>query len=143
MKTIKQIADELGVNKDKVKYRVRKLPASMVSVEEGITQISEDGERLLQGYFAGRDFEKTEKVSGEMSLRYVETLERELETKNRQIESQASQISNLSTALVATQQMAAAAQALHAATVTQTITANEKAPREKGILSRFFGKKQD
>ena len=47
MKTIKQIADELGLEKDKVKYQVKKLPTEHVKKQGNVTYITPDGERLL------------------------------------------------------------------------------------------------
>ena len=31
LKTIKELADELGVNKDKIKYQLRKLPSELTT----------------------------------------------------------------------------------------------------------------
>lgn len=61
MKTIKQIADELGVSKDKVKYRVKKLPSNWVKIENGITYITPEGERnihIMLGKKIGKNLEK-------------------------------------------------------------------------------------
>lgn len=46
-KTIKQIADELGVSKDRVKYLVKKLPSEWVEKRGNITYIKDDGERYI------------------------------------------------------------------------------------------------
>lgn len=46
-KTIKQIADELGVSKDRVKYLVKKLPSEWVGKRGNITYINDEGERYI------------------------------------------------------------------------------------------------
>lgn len=145
MKTIKQIADELGVSKDKVKYRVRKLPPSTVNKTGEITLVTDEGIRLLQSFFEGKENAHSEESPGKITPRYIEMLEREIEAKNNQLEAQATQISVLADALVTAQQTAAAAQALHAATVQQHLTDNEQKPeaadKPPGIFARFFGKR--
>lgn len=55
----------------------------------------------------------------------IDTLQGQLEVKDRQIEQQAQTITRLSDALVAAQQTAAAAQALHAGTLQQQILSGE------------------
>ena len=42
-KTLKQIADELGISKDKVKYQARKLPTSCTLKDGGVTYLTEQG----------------------------------------------------------------------------------------------------
>jgi len=143
MKTIKQIADELGINKDKVKYRVGKLPVSVVKKTGEITYVTDEGTAILKDLLLGKTGEKVGNLPGEFTRQYVETLERELEIKNKQIDNQATQISDLTSALVAAQQTASAAQALHAATVKQNLMDNEAKPQEKGFFARIFGKKGD
>ncbi|ADU24434.1 MarR family transcriptional regulator [Ruminococcus albus] len=61
-KTIKQIADELGVSKDRVKYLVKKLPSGWVEKRGNITYINADGERniyMLEGKKWGKSDEIT------------------------------------------------------------------------------------
>ena len=73
--------------------------------------------------------------------------ELELEVKDRQIEQQAQTITRLSDALVAAQQTAAAAQALHAGMMHQQLlssevgfTPQEPVPgRKRSWISRLFG----
>jgi hypothetical protein len=43
MKTIKQVADEAGETKNRVKYLTRKLSTEMVDKTSGITYITDDG----------------------------------------------------------------------------------------------------
>lgn len=53
MKTLKQIADELGVSKDKVKYRVRNLPSNCIVKQGNITYITDAGIPILSGLLLG------------------------------------------------------------------------------------------
>lgn len=49
LKTYKDLADELGVNKDKVKYQARKLPSEYLVKEKGITYITNEGVEVIKG----------------------------------------------------------------------------------------------
>ena len=79
----------------------------------------------------------------------IDTLQGQLEVKDRQIEQQAQTITRLSDALVAAQQTAAAAQALHAGTMHQQLLSGEPGADQQGQepepsqkrswISRFFG----
>lgn len=56
MKTIKQIADEIGVSKQAIFYRIKKPPLSntlrsLTSKENGVLMVSFDGERLIKQAF--------------------------------------------------------------------------------------------
>ena len=42
MKTYKQLADELGVSKDKIKYRARKIPSAQRPIVDGVTYLSDE-----------------------------------------------------------------------------------------------------
>lgn len=136
MKTIKQLADEFGVTKDKVKYRARKLPENYLQIDRGITYVTAEGIEELRRFFGGKSEKNTEEIPGEITREIVEMLRGELAVKNRQID-------ELTAALRAAQQTAAAAQALHAATVTQNIESEAGKPRERGIFWRIFGKKDE
>lgn len=54
-KTIKEIADDIGVEKSKVKYQVSKLPSYMVERTKSPIKISPDGERHLRVIFGASD----------------------------------------------------------------------------------------
>ena len=54
LKTIKELADELNVSKDKVKYQVRKLPSEFTSKENGITYITSAGIEVIKGNIVGK-----------------------------------------------------------------------------------------
>jgi len=133
MKTIKQIADELGISKDKAKYWVGKLPGdTRVKVGE-ITRVTPEGYLKLLDIIPGEEVGETGSSPGNLTRSLVGMLQRELEVKNKQIE-------ELTTALTLAQQTAAHAQALHAGTIKH-LTADEPEQEKKpGFFSRIFGK---
>lgn len=127
MKTIKQIAEEYGIPKHKVKYQVEKLPKNCVEKIGEILHVTPEGAAILKDLFAEKNGEKSGEFSEEILRQMVEMLNRELEIKNKQI-------SELTVALTAAQQTAAAAQALHAGTMKHITT--EETPR--GFFARIF-----
>ena len=129
MKTIRQIADEIGVSKQAVykryKGKLHTVCAPYAHTEQGVLYLSEQAETLIK-----QDFLKDDRSNGaapEQSQEAgvvavlqatIDTLQGQLEVKDRQIE-------KLTEALVAAQQTAAAAQALHAGTIQQQLITSE------------------
>lgn len=163
MKTIRQIADELGVSKQAVykrfKGKLHTVCAPYAHTEQGVLYLEDQGETLIKQDFLQDDRSigaHTERSNGavleqgqQANLMVVlqatiDTLQGQLEVKDRQIE-------QLTSALVAAQQMAAAAQALHAGTMHQQLLSGEAGadrqskskesePGQKwSWFSRFFG----
>lgn len=160
MKTIRQIADEIGVSKQAVykryKGKLHTVCAPYAHTEQGVLYLSEQAETLIK-----QDFLKDDRSNGahtdthtERSIGAVQeqsqeagivavlqatidALQGQLEVKDRQIE-------KLTEALVAAQQTAAAAQALHAGTIQQQLITGEAGtdrsePEEKkGWLEKIF-----
>ena len=162
MKTIRQIADEIGVSKQAVykryKGKLHTVCAPYAHTEQGVLYLSEQAETLIK-----QDFLKDNRSNGahtdtrtERSIGAVleqsqeagvvavlqatiDTLQGQLEVKDRQIE-------KLTEALVAAQQTAAAAQALHAGTIKQQLLSGEASterqsqePEQKrGWFSKLF-----
>ena len=148
MKTIRQIADEIGVSKQAVykryKGKLHTVCAPYAHTEQGVLYLSEQAETLIK-----QDFLKDNRSNGahtdtrtERSIGAVleqsqeagvvavlqatiDTLQGQLEVKDRQIEQQAQTITRLTDALAAAQQTAAAAQALHAGTIQQQLLSGE------------------
>ena len=148
MKTIRQIADEIGVSKQAVykryKGKLHTVCAPYAHTEQGVLYLSEQAETLIK-----QDFLKDDRSNGahtdthtERSIGAVreqsqeagvvavlqatiDTLQGQLEVKDRQIEQQAQTITRLTDALATAQQTAAAAQALHAGTIQQQFLAGE------------------
>ena len=148
MKTIRQIADEIGVSKQAVykryKGKLHTVCTPYTHTEQGVLYLSEQAETLIK-----QDFLKDDRSNGahtdthtERSIGAVpeqsqeagvvavlqatiDTLQGQLEVKDRQIEQQAQTITRLTDALAAAQQTAVAAQALHAGTIQQQLVAGE------------------
>ena len=172
MKTVRQIADELGVSKQAVFKKMKREPLStslrgLTSTVDGRLMVSVDGETIVKSAFLPQapstdhqpvdgavdglvDAPSTE-VDGLISVLQatIDTLQGQLEVKDRQIEQQAQTIARLSDALVAAQQTAASAQALHAGTIQQQLLSGEAGAdqqrtgpepgQKRGWFGRLFG----
>lgn len=137
MKTIRQIADEIGVSKQAVFKKIKREPLStslqgLTATVDGRLMVEVDGEKLIKQAFSEiipstKNEEKTAEVDGVVSVLQatIDTLQGQLEVKDRQIEQQAQTITRLTDALAAAQQTAVAAQALHAGTIQQQLVAGE------------------
>ena len=155
MKTIRQIADEIGVSKQAVFKKIKREPLStslqgLTATVDGRLMVEVDGEKHIKKAFSEiapsttdnqltgavdglvdapstKNAEKTAEVDGVISVLQatIDTLQGQLEVKDRQIEQQAQTITRLTDALAAAQQTAAAAQALHAGTIQQQLITGE------------------
>jgi DNA-binding transcriptional regulator LsrR (DeoR family) len=112
MKTIKQLADELGVSKDKVKYQVGKLPGNYMVKIGNITHLTDDGSALLRDLLVGKSAGNTQEKGGEITRQLVEMLQHELNSKNTLITEQQQTIVGLLARLEDAQRSGMAAQAL-------------------------------
>jgi len=130
MKTIKQIADEIGASKQAVQKRVAREPLCTslypyLHTKDGTKYIDEAGEKIIK-----KAFNKT--VSASMSIdesidasidksdgknELYKILKTELESKNAQIAEQQRTINKLMDRLADAQQSGQAAQILHAGTI--------------------------
>ena len=134
MKTIRQIADEIGVSKTAVSKQIANLGLRSGLRKNGNQfAIDEHQEALIKQAF----FEKTQtEIENQSQTKTqtenrevgdlvcvlqatIDTLQGQLEVKDRQLEQQVQAITRLTDALAAAQQTAAAAQALHAGTLQQ------------------------
>jgi predicted ArsR family transcriptional regulator len=112
-KTIKQIAEEIGVSKTAVRKKMTDEIKNQFSKTIGNTvYISEQGETLIKSAFLKTNENQVSDNQLETVCTLVSMLQKELDIKNKQIEMQAATIESLTTAL-------AAAQALHAGTIQQ------------------------
>ena len=140
MKTIRQIADEIGVSKTAVNKQIANLDLRSGLRKNGNQfAIDEHQEALIKEAFSEKsqtEIEnqtqtKTQTENHEVSdlvcvlQATIDTLQGQLEVKDRQIEQQAQTITRLTDALAAAQQTAVAAQALHAGTIQQQLVAGE------------------
>lgn len=157
MKTIRQIADELGVSKQTVykrfKGKLHMACAPYAHTEHGILYIDEQGEALIKQDFLQDDHPIRAVEHGQQAdlmailKATIDTLQEQLEMKDQQIEQQAQTITRLTDALVAAHQTAEAVQALHAETMHQQLLSGEagqhgqeqKSGQKWGWISRFFG----
>lgn len=157
MKTIKHIAEELGVSKQAVYKRIKKEPLStklstMLSTVDGRLTVSVDGENMIKQAFEQISVNQNRQpvdgattmvdslVDGASTMvdsNIIELLKANIEILNSQLETKDKQIQDLSQALVAAQQTAAAAQALHAGTIHHLCTDEKKS----SIWSKIFKRK--
>ena len=140
MKTIRQIADEIGVSKTAVNKQIANLGLRSGLRKNGNQfAIDEHQEALIKQAFSEKSQTEIENQSqtktqtenhevGDLVCvlqATIDTLQGQLEVKDRQIEQQAQTITRLTDALSAAQQTAVAAQALHAGTIQQQLVAGE------------------
>lgn len=168
MKTIKQIADELGVSKQAVHQKRKKEPLStnlqpFTEIIDGVVYISKDGEKLIKQTFSkigsSKDsdiyvnkFTTVDDFSENFSV-VIEVLQKQLEIKDKQIADQQKNINELTASLEHVTNSLKAAQALHAGTMQQhfenlpTISEQqedqtEEPERKERFINRFFRKKK-
>ena len=147
MKTIRQIADEIGVSKTAVSKQIANLGLRSGLRKNGNQfAIDEHQEALIKQAFSEKSQNETENQSqtktqtenrevGDLVCvlqATIDTLQGQLEVKDRQIEQQAQTITRLTDALAAAQQTAAAAQALHAGTIQQQLITGETGADQQG-----------
>lgn len=172
MKTIRQIADEIGVSKQAVykryKGKLYTVCAPYAHTEQGTLYIEEQGETLIKQDFlqdncsnGAHTYAHTECSIGAL-LEYTEnykiitvlqatidTLQGQLAVKDKQIEELNARLAETSAALVAAQQTAQAAQALHAGTIQQNLIDGgenskcqlekvQKTTEKRSLWSRLF-----
>ena len=164
MKTIRQIADEIGVSKQAVykryKGKLHTVCAPYAHTEQGVLYIEEQGETLIKQDFLhtecsigahtersnGAALEHPENVGVIAVLQTtIDTLQGQLAIKDKQIEDLNARLAESNAALVAAQQTAQAAQALHAGTIQQQLTSGTDQsegsgdePKKQGWFSRLF-----
>lgn len=163
-KTIKEIADELGVDKQKVYRFIKQNHINEVLHEahqrSGVKYYDEAAETLIKQGFSAKTVSSEahhevlqNHINEAVCDTVIDMLRKELETKNqqlsvkdKQIEDLNARLSEVSAALVAAQQTAQAAQALHAGTIQQQLTNGEVDPtvhqqeteKKRGWFSRLF-----
>ena len=139
-KTIRQIADEIGVSKTAVSKQIANLGLRSGLRKNGNQfAIDEHQETLIKQAFSEKSQTEIENQSqtktqtenhevGDLVCvlqATIDTLQGQLEVKDRQIEQQAQTITRLTDAL-------AAAQALHAGTIQQQLLTEEAGADQKG-----------
>ena len=150
-KTIKQIADEIGVSKTAVRKQIENLGLRSSLRKNGNQfAIDENEETLILQAFsektqtknANQTETKTQTANREVSD-LVSVLQSTIDTLQGQLAIKDKQIEDLSEALKSAQQTAAAAQALHAGTMQQQLlesdTIGEK--KKRGWLHKLFSER--
>ena len=155
MKTIRQIADEIGVSKQAVykryKGKLHTVCAPSAHTEQGVLYLSEQAETLIKQDFLKDDRSigahtdtHTERSNGAVPEQSQEagvvavlqatinTLQGQLSVKDQQIEELNARLAEVSSALLAAQQTAAAAQALHAGTIQQQFITGKAGVEQQG-----------
>lgn len=130
-KTIKQIADELGVTKQAVhqKRKNKELSTALQSfttIVDGIVYISVDGERLIKQAFANSNRKPVDvnesSTDCKQQREILEILQATISSLQGQLEIKDKQIEQLTTALENTTTSLQASQALHAGTIQNQIS---------------------
>ena len=163
-KTIKQIADEIGVSKQTVykryKGKLNTVCAPYAHTEQGVLYIEEQGETLIKQDFLQKEcsigahtYAHTERSNGAVLEQSenagvvavlqttIDTLQGQLAIKDKQIEELNARLAEVSSALVAAQQTAQAAQALHAGTIQQQLLSGESGADQQGREPEPGGKR--
>ena len=170
-KTIKQIADELGVSKQAVQKRLSREPlytsvAPYISTIDGVKYIDVVGENLVKSAFSKSGIDRNDDLSIDKSglsidknneftpiievlQATIDTLKGQLDAKDEQIRGQQAQIEQLTaalqqqtSALESTTAALTAAQALHAAD-KKTLMLIEDKERKLSFWERRAAKKAE
>ena len=143
MKSIKQLADEIGVSKTAVRKQIENLGLRSSLRKTGNQfAISKPQEALILKAFMK---DSQTKIGNQSETENIEVsdllftlqntismLQEQLNAKDQQIQMLNERLSDMTSALAAAQQTAAAAQALHAGTIQQQIEYKDK--KEKALL---------
>lgn len=163
-KTIKEIAEELGVSKTAVRKKMTdEVKTKFAETVSGTIYIAPEGINIIKSLFKKNESQtkfaevsenQFTEVSSEVST-VIELLKEELKSKNSLIEEQQKSIHELTMALENTTSSLQAAQALHAGTMQKQLksTTGETLPEDTGelmgqerkkrpsFLARIFGSK--
>jgi predicted DNA-binding protein YlxM (UPF0122 family) len=159
MKTTKQIADELGIDKQRVYRCIKKHHISESHQKDGVMWYDDTAEMLIKSQFTQNDHISEvhqNHINDTVSdTAVIQLLQENFAILQGQLTEKDKQISDLTAALVTAQQMTATAQALHAGTLQQQLTgtadseplaADEQAPEQSDLPKRgifgIFGKKK-
>jgi hypothetical protein len=152
MKTIKQIADELGVDKQKIYRYIVKNHITASSDVMQTKHYDDAAEILIKSAFShitASSQKDSEPLQKNGSDTVFEALIHQLDVKDKQIEELNARLAESNTALVSAQQAVQAAQALHAGTIRQQIksgvgadqeSSEAPSPRKETFFSRFLRK---
>jgi hypothetical protein len=156
MKTIKQIADEIGVSKQAVFYRIKKEPLSnalqpFMTNNDGVLTVSFDGETLIKTEFLRNNSYQTFDVKEatkrdsfdapiiDLLRETIDTLKTQLESKDKQLESKDKQIEELTLTIKSlSESINAANQTKLAETIIDTQSSLPPASEKVSIWDKLF-----
>ena len=88
-KTIKELADELGVSKSKVNYQVSKLNAEFITILNGIKYLNNQAQKEIRHSLGVQSNTKSDTELNDFEQQFVQRIkpfEKQLEIKDSQIE---------------------------------------------------------
>lgn len=132
--TIKQLADELGVSKDKIKYRVGKLPSNYLVKKNGVTYLKSEGIKAIREQ-VGENYPGNTQGNYPPITHYdrvVEVLEKELDVLRKQLEEKDRQLEQA-------YKLVDQAQQLQAMTEQKIQLLEEKDKPNTSFWSKLFG----
>lgn len=151
MKTIREIANELGVDKQKVYRFIKQNHINEAHHEalqrSGVKYYDEAAETLIKQGFSDETASSEahheahqNRINEAVFDAVIEMLQKELEIKNEQIKELNERLSECSAALLAAQQTTQAAQVLHAGTIQKEIASGESGvDKQKKFLVNWSG----
>ena len=154
-KTIKQISDELGIDKQRVYRFIKRNHISESHQQNGVMYYDESTEIVIKQYFSKIPYSYqdevhqkhiNEVVSDTVNNELISLLKTELDIKNKQIDELNNRLAELTTSLTSAQQMItqnqqliANEQLLHAGTIQHKLTCDDTTkPRFKERLKFLF-----
>jgi len=154
MKTIKQIADDMGIEKQRVYRHIKKHHINEAHQKAGMMYYDDVAERLIKQHFSNNDHineahQSTSKTTSSGTVdTLVDMLQNELHIKNQQIKELNTRLAETTSALVTAQQSLQTAQLLHGGTiqkqltddVVEVATSEETKEPKRGFLKRLFSK---
>lgn len=161
MKTIKQIADELGVSKTAVRKKITETIRTQFAETIGNTiYINETGINLIKSTFnTPNGNQNANQVSGnqtetvsdslhqvsdsEQVYKLIDMLQKELEIKNKQIDDLNNRLEEVTAALTTAQRTIVNEQTLHAGTIQKQLTDGTQPEQKESLLKRLFKNKKD
>jgi len=149
MKTIKQIADAIGVDKQRVYRYIKNNRISEVHHDAGVMWYDEVVESLINQHFkdihciSDVHHEAHQTTSSDTVIdTVISMLKKELDIKNEQIKDLNARLAESNAALVIAQQSAQAAQLLYARTIRNQLTNDCEEttvlPESTSLFSRIF-----
>jgi len=149
VKTVKQVAADLGVSRQAIYKRLSTMQSTLLSTDDkGVTLINADGEAFLRVELSTKQSTKQSmELSSDSTVdTLVIMLKKELDIKNEQIRELNARLAESNAALVAAQQLSQTAQLLHAGTMQKQLTDGVVAPAEpdapaRNIFVRIFRRK--